>query len=366
MQLRNKTFLLIGTMLLVIGLQQCQLVSPSVRVDPESKPFEKLSDYGFFIGSISNLEPNERVLPFEPITPLFSDYALKYRFVWMPIGTSAVYNDNGTFDFPVGAVLIKNFSFPVSFLDQSLGREIIETRLFVLRKDGWDALPYVWNEEQTEAYLEIAGQIKDVSWVDKKGNEINTHYVIPNKNQCKGCHAKDGRMLPIGPKAKNLNSLYSYSGNQMNQLDKWSVEGFLTGFNDDGLAPKIAKWDDPVTGTLEERALAYLEINCGTCHNREGSAHTTGLYLTTDESNPTHLGICKSPVAAGRGTGGFKYDVDPGRSDQSILVYRMESTDPGVMMPEMGRVLVHVEGVELISEWINSLTNSCSTPIIKN
>jgi hypothetical protein len=60
-------------------------------------------------------------------------------------------------------------------------------------------------------------------------------------------------------------------------------------------------------------------------------------------------------VAAGRGSGGFRYDVFPGHPEESILLHRMKSLDPGVMMPEMGRKLVHDEGVALIEEWIRSL-----------
>ncbi|MEZ4800116.1 MAG: hypothetical protein R2809_10145 [Flavobacteriales bacterium] len=44
---------------------------------------------------MSELHPNERVLPYDVITPLFTDYAKKKKFVWMPEGTSAIYaSDN--------------------------------------------------------------------------------------------------------------------------------------------------------------------------------------------------------------------------------------------------------------------------------
>jgi len=33
----------------------------------------------------------------------------------------------------------------------------------------------------------------------------------------------------------------------------------------------------------------------------------------------------------------------------------MESTDPGVMMPELGRSTVDVEGVELVRKWISEM-----------
>jgi hypothetical protein len=45
----------------------------------------------------------------------------------------------------------------------------------------------------------------------------------------------------------------------------------------------------------------------------------------------------------------------PGHPEQSILVYRMASTEPGVMMPQIGRTLSHKEAVALISDYISSL-----------
>ena len=67
------------------------------------------------------------------------------------------------------------------------------------------------------------------------------------------------------------------------------------------------------------------------------------------------LGIYKTPVAAGRGSGPLRYDIVPGKPEESILVYRFNSTEPAVMMPELGRTMVHNEGLELIKEWIVSL-----------
>ena len=67
------------------------------------------------------------------------------------------------------------------------------------------------------------------------------------------------------------------------------------------------------------------------------------------------VGINKSPIAAGTASGDRLYDIVPGAPDESIIVYRMESTDPEIMMPEMGRTLAHKEGIKLIRDWIESL-----------
>lgn len=164
-------------------------------------------------------------------------------------------------------------------------------------------------------------------------------------------------MTPIGPKASNLNSTLAYLDGTANQLKKWESESMLAGLPAEPVHAQVA-WDDP-TGSLDDRAKAYLEINCGHCHSQEGPASTSGLYLVRSEDRPTHLGVCKTPVAAGQGSGENKYDIAPGDPDGSILVYRMEALDPGIRMPEVGRSLVHQEGVELISAWIEGMKERC-------
>jgi hypothetical protein len=84
-------------------------------------------------------------------------------------------------------------------------------------------------------------------------------------------------------------------------------------------------------------------------------ASNTGLFLDLEETRPNRLGLGKRPVAAGKGSGDLEVDIAPGHPDASILAYRMASTDPGVMMPELGRSLVHDEGLALVRAYIASL-----------
>ena len=65
----------------------------------------------------------------------------------------------------------------------------------------------------------------------------------------------------------------------------------------------------------------------------------------------------KSTVAAGRGAGENLFDIVPGKPDQSILTFRMQTNDPGIAMPELGREQVHAEGVALIRDWISNMKN---------
>ena len=335
---------------------QCKVSDGKVSIDLNAKPFEKLSDYHFFKGDIKDLIPNDKVLPYELITALFTDYAHKSRFVWMPEGTSAKYSKDEVVDFPTGAVLIKNFYYPHDFRDESKGRKIMETRLLIKHADKWDALTYVWNDEQTDAELSIVGDNKKVSCINIHGEKLNLDYSVPNKNQCKNCHNLNNVQVPIGPKVRYLNKDLKYADGNKNQLEKWTEVGYLSGYKkEENLTNKIADAFDEKSGTLEERAKSYLEVNCAHCHRREGSANTTGLYLMLSDKNPESWGVMKSPVAAGRASGDNLYDIVPGKPDESILVYRMTENDPEIRMPELGRSVQHKEAVELIRQWITAM-----------
>ena len=146
-----------------------------------------------------------------------------------------------------------------------------------------------------------------------------------------------------------------YAGSRENQLAYWTKVGVLRGAPLPAQAPRLAVWNDPSSGALGERARAWLETNCAHCHNPNGPARMSGLDLRASQTNRAEWGVWKTPVAAGRGSGGRSYGIVPGKPDQSILLYRIQSTEAGVMMPELSRRLVDEEGVTLIRDWIASL-----------
>lgn len=329
---------------------------PATVITPGSpSPPEKLSAHGLFRGNGSTQEPADGVVPYDVNTPLFADYAVKYRFVKLLPGASVSYHDTDVFAFPVGTVLVKTFAILHHLADPSRGQRLIETRLLIHKPEGWIGLPYVWDEEQTEATLQVAGGTRDVSWVHTDGTERTNNYIIPNVNQCRGCHENKKALAPIGPAARHLNRDFAYPDGTENQLAHWTKAGTLRGAPPPEQAPKLAVWNDPTTGTLEQRARAWMEINCAHCHQPDGPANSSGLDLRAAQTEPYKWGLWKSPVAAGRGSGGRSFDIVPDRPDESILLYRLQSTDPGVMMPEVARRLVDEEGVALIRAWIASL-----------
>jgi uncharacterized repeat protein (TIGR03806 family) len=326
-------------------------------------PPRTLSEYHLFSDARAR-EPNARVTPYALNTELYSDGALKFRYVYLPEGQYARYSPDEVFDFPVGTVLIKTFAFAADIRRPVENVRFLETRLLIRRAEGWIALPYVWNEAQTEARLSVIGANVPVSFTDEQGQAIALDWAVPNVNQCRGCHARAGGndVLPIGPTARNLNRDFPYDNGwgrilPDNQIDYWAAYGPLVGDDETpnpsySTAPRVPNAYDPSDGTLEQRARAYLDVNCAHCHNPAGPAHTSGLDLRWSQTDPALWGVYKRPVAAGRGSAGFEFAIEPGHPERSILVHRMASTDPGMMMPELGRQLVDARAVALMREWI--------------
>jgi uncharacterized repeat protein (TIGR03806 family) len=331
---------------------------PKGRVAAPATRFQRISQYALFAGDPAAQQPASGVIPYDINSALFSDYAEKFRFIKLPAGASAAYKSDAPFDFPIGTVIAKTFAYPHDARNPSQGRRLIETRILKHEPDGWVGLPYVWNEAQSDATLDVAGDTVNVSWIHTDGEARTNNYIIPNSNQCKGCHKAGEKILPIGPKARHLNRDFVYATGKENQLAHWSRSGALVGAPAPEQAPRLAVWDNPKTGTLDARARAWLEINCAHCHSPEGPARNSGLDLLASQQNPTSFGILKPPVAAGIGSGGLPYDIVPGKPDQSILAFRIASIHPGIMMPELGKRLVHTEGVALVREWIASMPSS--------
>ncbi len=335
---------------------------------------EKLSDWGMLATYEGTLLINPRSLPYDLNTPLFSDYARKLRTIWLPPGTHATYDAKQDIQLPTGTVISKTFYYTrnggelvktradQAAIEYSPGGldlnkiSLVETRLLVKKADGWLGIPYVWNEAQTEATLEIAG---DTRQINLSGQTFI--YVVPDSNQCQGCHVEDlssREMKPLGIKVRHLNKAYGQFHQPANQLAYMKSSGWITGLPDPVSLPVNADWQADGL-SLEHRARSYLDVNCSHCHNPAGAADTSALFLTMEEARPIHLGICKPPVAAGKGTGGLRFSIEPGNASGSILSYRMKSLVPGSMMPELGRSINHSEGIELIDNWINSLSGNC-------
>ena len=327
----------------------------NINYDLGAIPYQKLSDYSFFLGEMKHHEPVSTVIPYEPISTLFTDYAQKKRFIWMPKDTNASYQaDHKIFNFPIGTILIKSFYY--DNVQPNNDTKLIETRLMIRKENKWIFANYIWNDSQTEAHLDSEGQTKSITWTHN-GTNKSISYRIPSETECLTCHKMNDDPIPIGIKPQNLNSNYSYSGTTKNQLQHLKDVGYLTPTTPTNINT-VVDWKD-TNQSLSLRVRSYLDINCAHCHSENTHCSYRTLRLGFNESHDLEkLGKCQLPGESINPA--LIYIVYPGRPARSALHFRMNATDEAEKMPMLGRSIVHEEAVSLIEQWINTLPNDCN------
>ncbi|WDO14634.1 hypothetical protein MH928_08030 [Flavobacterium sp. WW92] len=328
-----------------------------VVVDLASVPYAKLSDYKFFDGTMKNQVPSLDVLPYEPASQLFTDYAHKKRFVWIPKNKKAVYDGDGkTLIFPVGTALIKTFYY--DNIQPGNTTRIIETRIMIRKEEGWIFANYVWNADQTEATLDPNGSFTDITWLEE-GTLKNTNYRIPSSSggECLTCHKSNDKPIPIGLKPQNLNFAINYASGSKNQLEKWAEVGYLDNNFPRNIVSTV-RWNDE-SQPLEKRVRSYIDINCAHCHQQDSHCSYRPMRFAFSETTDlTNLGVCMTPVdIVGSG---LSHIVAPGSPERSVMHFRITSVNESTRMPLLGRSIVHEEAVEMIDEWITTLDMRCN------
>jgi uncharacterized repeat protein (TIGR03806 family) len=378
------------------------------EVNRAALPFncQWLSQYNLFADVTDpRAGAHEGGLRFDLTTPLFSDYAVKYRFLFLPPGEPAGWQEgnadapNATLVFPVGTVIAKTFAFP-----NGADEEVVETRLLIHRAASsggsfWEGMAFIWEKDddghRTDARLAVAGGTAAVSWSYEDPDPdvaaayagSTDSYAIPHANQCGNCHVNDDRQpgdSPIGPKVRLLNRPMDYGSGPVNQLQHWIDTGRLAGapaltIGDDQIATnvqRLPRWNvagdwlahpsigplearfdamSPSERDLEMRARAWLESNCAHCHNRDGLAQSTGVFFDAFREVDLNFGICKTPTTAGSSSGGRDFDIVPGSAGDSILSFRIHEANPSTQMPPIARSVTHDEAVAVVDQWIDTV-----------
>ena len=350
--------------------------------------------------------PNGTGVPYSLNSKLFSDYSVKYRVLYLPPGTKAVYREaksdgaNAVIVFPVGTIIAKSFAFD----DEDAGTEnMVETRLLIKRTAAngtarWQGMSYRWTTEDGKrvAKLAMGGGTASVAWkhtdVDSgvKHTGSTTSYLIPNANQCLSCHSREDMepgSAPIGPKVRFMNKAYAPESRKVsgqgrheiagkNQIAYLCEKGLMLGCPSDlgveptsQIATKLEKspvFNKPGSSgfaagspeDIEARARAWLEVNCQHCHNVRGFAANTGFYLDSFRNVDSTYGVCKMTTATGtEGRGGRTYDIHPGQANDSVMVFRTstEATLPAARMPPIARSVIDTEGNALLTQWVNEV-----------
>lgn len=372
-----------------------------------------LSDWGLF-ADIRNQLPADGVIPYEVTSPLFTDNALKHRFVTLTKGGTIDYvNDSERWQSPVGTIYVKTFAYPPNLEDPTSDglEQLIETRLMVhvaaeddrLGCGGadscWRPHVYVYDDTMADAVCKAGGEAVSITYTnpvkqcsdDQSPCELDEdcpgfaggatcdhvqesvpNYGIPSNGACRRCHGVEPTRT-LGPSTGMLNRGNDYLEPVANQIDQLYDLGMLAPAPP---ADPMARttYVNPVAHTeicqtpecYHEAARAYLSSNCSHCHAGDGEAAGTGLQLDyanlSPDPNPTAerfttWGVCKLPTSAGgvKNCPGGEVDIVPGQPDASVLLCRINSVIPGEMMAPLGRSEVDEHGYQVIRGWIASL-----------
>lgn len=297
---------------------------------PETITFEtNLSSYNVYQGTPAELVPSSDFHLYELSAVLFTDFAYKQRLVKLPAGVTMKKSSTGKIDFPNGTILVKTFYYFKDERDTTLGKNIIETRLLIKENETWNIATYQWNEQQSEATLAISGADKQLSWINKNGNTRSTLYHLPSQNECITCHQSTSVMTPIGPTVRNLNRNVQRNGSTQNQLDYLHSAGLLENLSAANEL-NIVDYKNVSIG-LEDRARAYLDMNCSHCHNPTG----------WEESSQRDFDFrYETPLSS---TG-----IEQGKSRIQMAIINGE-------MPFIGTTVIDHEGINLLLAYLNEL-----------
>lgn len=360
----------------------------------------ELQQYGLFADPQDpRHSPNSGGMYYRINTPLFSDYAVKYRFIFVPPGEQIRYADyegdpdiawdnnaQRSLDFPVGSVIVKTFAFRTD--DESgntTDENVVETRLLIKRQQYdrvvWVGMAYRWrdtangriaellpegsNVDVSFDYLDEDPEVLDGDGARQRYTGTAEHYAIPAASSCAACHGgttRDPGTSPISTKPRHLNrdEHCAATGSKLNQLDCLVATGLLEPLPDvPANLERTPRWNVPgdsgepanSSQDVNKRMRAYLDINCSYCHSHDGRAAFSRLYLDSFRPIDRHLGICRMPVTNGR-YGSRRFDIEPGNAEASILHHR--DIINGVMrMPPLARSLENREAAALMTDWIN-------------
>jgi hypothetical protein len=292
--------------------------------------YQHLEDTGYF-GAEGM--PAGDLEAFEPAYALWSDGAVKRRWVRLPPGTLIDTSDMDHWQFPIGTKLWKEFARDGVPLETRL----IE-RYGAGAEDYWMGA-FVWSDDGKQATYAPDGA-SDVH---------GTTHDVPAAKLCGDCHRGDkGRVL-------GLSALQLSHDRPGLTLDRLAERGLLT--DPPPAGAHYAAPGDPTTAA----ALGYLHANCGHCHNENGASWPDTqmvLRLVVAEQTAADSAVFRSLV--GRKLQSWRSDTfttrvvagDPGAS---ALIARMKARGSKDQMPSLATEVIDPAGIAAVEAWISSL-----------
>jgi uncharacterized repeat protein (TIGR03806 family) len=327
---------------------------------PATQPFPPLiSQTGAFTNLVT-LGPSDSLIPYAVNSPLWSDGALKTRWMAVPTNTFVHFAANGEWSFPNGTVFVKNFELPVDDTNPNVLRRL-ETRLLVRDTNAAVyGITYKWRTNYTDADLVTNALTEDILIATATGTRTQ-QWFYPGPLDCLQCHTPVASYV-LGVKTRQLNGPYNYpaTGLTDNQLRAWNHIGLFDSPVDDS---SISNYDRLVSVTntsapITDRIRSYLDSNCAQCHRPGGvPAFWDGRFDTPLPSQ----NIINGPVANDLGVSGAR-EVLPLDPSRSIMYLRVNSLG-SFKMPPLARNRIDTNAVTVLAQWINSIYPPAISPI---
>ena len=318
-----------------------------------------------------NMTPAGGLIPYAPIVPLWSDAAVKTRWLAVPnrgapytTDQQIAFSTNGEWSFPVGTVFVKDFQLVTNEITGAKRR--LETRLLVRDTNGAVyGVTYKWRADNSDADLLTDSLSENITITNASGTRIHTWY-YPSPADCLLCHTAVANYV-LGLKTRQLNGNFTYpsAGNTDNQLRTLNHLGLFNPAFDESAISGYSKLSalTNLAASLQERARSYLDANCAQCHRPNGSGPTFDARYDTPLTNQN---IINATLAKANLNDPNTRVVVPRDVWRSLLWVRMNTTDPTLKMPNLARNMVDTNAVQVAGDWINSLagTNALAPPTI--
>ncbi|HTI70635.1 MAG TPA: PQQ-dependent sugar dehydrogenase [Candidatus Limnocylindria bacterium] len=318
-----------------------------------------LSQTGVF-DQTSTLQTAEEMIPYGVNSPLWSDGAVKSRWLAVPKDVSIDYSRDLDWNFPVGTVFVKHFELAVDETSQNSVRKRLETRILVRGTNGAVfGATYKWRADNSDADL-LPTQLDEEITIKTASGVRTQVWHFPSRDECLVCHNSTTKGV-LGVSTRQLNGDFGFpTGVTDNQLRTWNHLGLfstnLEAYLADESLPALVSVTNQ-NADLQLRVRSYLDANCSFCHQPGGVRTEWDARITT----PLELAaIINGSVSQKLGLPGAKV-VAPGHPERSVMLARGSSTDAGVRMPPLARNEVDVAAMSAISDWIQSLSPAADT-----
>jgi len=330
-----------------------------------------LSETGAF-SNTTNRTPAAGLIPYAPNTPLWSDGAVKSRYMAVPNDGVLIIPDEqiqfqptNSWTFPMGTVFVKNFDLVVNETNPAVPLRRLETRLLVRNTQGSVyGVSYKWRPDNSDADLLASSLMENILITNATGVRTQTWY-YPSPADCLTCHTPVANYV-LGVNARQLNGNLTYpaTGITDNQLRTLNRLGLFNPAFDEATITNIEKLSalTNLTASLQERARSYLDANCAQCHQPGGAGITFDARYDTPLAQQN---ITNYPAAVSLGYDNAKI-IAPGDIWRSMIYQRINTTNAATKMPPLARNLIDTNAVQVFTDWINSLpgTPALAPPVI--